>query len=129
MTTYIIDAYAWIEYALGSKKGMVVRDIVENQEHRIYTNIVTFSELAAYCARHNKSFEELKRVILSLSIVYPIDVTFCEDAGNAYIQIRKERKHMGMIDVFVLLSARKLKGKVVTGDQDFKGLLDVVLLK
>ena len=128
MTIYIIDAYAWIEYAIGSKKGLRVQEIIEDKENSINTNVITFSELSAYCERHKKDFTDLKKMILSMSSVYTIDVAFCEEAGSMHTKIRKERKHMGMIDVFILLTAKKLGGKVVTGDQDFKGLQNVILL-
>jgi len=34
-----------------------------------------------------------------------------------------------MADIFVLLTARKLNAKVVTGDEDFRGLKEVVMIK
>lgn len=36
---------------------------------------------------------------------------------------------MGLADIFVLLTARKLNAKVVTGDEDFRGLKDSLMIK
>ena len=43
--------------------------------------------------------------------------------------IRNDRKHMGIADIFILLTAEKLKAKVVTGDEDFRGLKESFMIK
>ncbi len=57
-------------------------------------------------------------------------ITFTENAPRTSpAELRKERKHMGLADVHVLLTARKLKGKVVTGDEDFRGMKEAIIIK
>ena len=129
MNKYVIDAYAWVEYFEGSLLGEKVKEIIEHPSHNIYTNLITFAELASYFERKGFGFTDPKQIILSLSNVYPLDIMFVQEAGKLHAEIKKERKHMSLADVFVLHTARKLHAKVVTGDQDFKGLKEVMILK
>lgn len=129
MTTYVIDAYAWVEYFAGSDLGAVVCGIVEEEENLIVTNAITIAELASKFKRSGKEFSEPKKVLLSLSRIQEVDGAFAEEAGNLHAELRTTRKHLGLADAFVIATARRHKAKIVTGDQDFKGLKDVVLLK
>ena len=39
MTSFVIDASAWVEYFNGSSEGEQVKDIVENTQNKIDTDI------------------------------------------------------------------------------------------
>ncbi len=129
MNTFVIDAYGWIEYFNGTKQGEKVKEIIENPKNKIYINCITIAELASSYKRNSLSFEAEKGVVLSLAVVYNIDLNFAEEAGVLHAEIREKRKHMGMADVFVLLTAKKLNAKVVTGDEDFRGLKEAYMIK
>ncbi|HLD78983.1 MAG TPA: PIN domain-containing protein [Candidatus Nanoarchaeia archaeon] len=129
MNIFVIDAYAWVEYFDGTSLGEKVRKIVENDGNTIYTNVITIAELSSHFQRKGNIFEEARKIILSLSLVYNVSLQFAEEAGKNHAIIRNKRKHMGLADVFVLQTARKLKAKVVTGDEDFRGLPEVIMIK
>ena len=129
MNSFVIDAYAWIEYFNGTKQGEKVKNIIENPKNKIFTNAVTVAELASSYRRNKLNFDEEKRIILDLSKIYNINLEFAEEAGRLHANIKKERKKIGMADVFILLTAKKLKAKVVTCDEDFIGLKEVFMLK
>ncbi|MBI2672430.1 PIN domain-containing protein [Candidatus Woesearchaeota archaeon] len=129
MSNFVIDAYAWIEYFNGTKLGIKVKEILEDQNNLIYTNIITISELVSSYKRNSLSFEKEKNILLSTSAIYEINLDFAEEAGRLHAELKKERKNISMADIFVLLTARKLNAKVVTGDEDFKGLKEVVMIK
>ena len=129
MASFVIDAYAWIEYFDGSKQGEVVAKIIEDSNNSIYTNIITIAELASHFRRKNYDFADAKKIILSLSTIYNINFEFAEKAGVMHAVIRNDRKHMGIADIFILLTAEKLKAKVVTGDEDFRGLKESFMIK
>ena len=44
------------------------------------------------------------------------------------MEIRKKIKDFGLADVFVLLTARKLNAKIITGDPHFKGFKEAILI-
>ena len=129
MNKFVIDAHAWIEYFNGTESGEKVKEIIENSKNRIYTNVITIAELSSSFSRKNNDFEEAKKIIASLSLFYLIDKDFAEESGKLHATLKKERKNIGLADIFVLLTARKLNAKVITGDEDFKGLKEVILIK
>ena len=129
MNRFVMDAYAWIEYFDGSIAGEKVRKIIEDPENIIHTNIVTLAELSSHFARKNSPFREARAIILSLSAVYLIDLMFVEEVGKIHAEIKPKHKHMGLADVFVLLTAKRLKAKIVTGDEDFRDFPETVMIK
>ena len=129
MTDYVVDACAWIEYFNGSDKGAAVRAIVESEKNKIVTNVITIAEISSYFHKKGKEFSEAKKIIFALSTTFSPGAEFAAEAGALYVELRKNRKHIGLADVFVLLTARRVHAKVLTADQDFKGLKEVVLLK
>lgn len=54
---------------------------------------------------------------------------FSREAGLLHALIRKKIKDFGLIDAFVLLTARKIKARVLTGDNYFKGFKEVILIR
>jgi len=58
-----------------------------------------------------------------------LEISFFEEAGKLHAQFKKIRKHISMADVFVYYTAKKINGKVVTGDEDFQGLKEVIMIK
>lgn len=128
MIVFVVDAYAWVEYFNGTKAGEKVREIIEKSNNIIYTNIITLAELSSSYARNSLPFEEERKSLLSLSSIYQIGVDFSIEAGELHAKMKKERKNISLADVFVLLTARKLGAKLVTGDEDFRGLKGVVMI-
>ena len=129
MIIFVIDAYAWVEYFDGTLSGKKVADIIENNSHTIYTNIITIAELADHFQRRAVGFEMARKIISSQSSLYPISADFAEEAGKLHADLKKMRKNISMADVFVLLTARKLSGKIVTGDEDFPGIKKIFIIK
>lgn len=129
MNKYVIDAYSWVEYFQGTDSGKKVKELIENPDSINYTNMLTIAELSSFFQRKGYDFKEAKKILLSLSKAFEISVDFAEDAGKLHAIVKKERKHIGLADIFVLLTARKLNAKVLTGDEDFRGFKEVVLIK
>lgn len=129
MANLVIDAYSWVEYFQGTDAGEKVRDLIENPINANYTNIITIAELSSFFQRKNYDFKEAKKIILSLSKTFEINVEFAEEAGKLHAIIKKERKHIGLADIFVLLTARRLNAKVITGDEDFRTFKETILIK
>ena len=64
-----------------------------------------------------------------MSKIIEINIELADATGKLHANIKKNRKHMSMADTFVLATARKLNAKVVTGDEDFRGLNEVIMIK
>lgn len=129
MSKVVIDAYAWIEYFNGTKLGEKVKEIVENEGNNIITNVITLAELASKFKRTGNDFENAKNLLLSLSSLDIINEYDAIETGNVHAEIKGKRKHFGLADACVLFTAKKIGAKVVTGDEDFRGLKEVIFLK
>lgn len=129
MTRYVIDAYAWIEYLIGSDTGAKVYAILEKENNETYTCAVTVAEVVSKVAREGKDTEVAYDVLLSNSKVINADEELSKDAGLVHAEVRKTEKDFGLADAYVLATARKLKSKVLTGDPHFKNMKEAVLIK
>ena len=125
---YVIDAYAWIEYFIESSQGKKVKEAVESQDNEIFTSIITIAEVSSIGVREKRDVELGNKSILSLSSIYFINLELAKEAGILHAEIRKKIKDFGLADVFVLLTARKLNAKILTGDPHFKRFKEAILI-
>ncbi|MBI2559140.1 PIN domain-containing protein [Candidatus Woesearchaeota archaeon] len=125
---YVIDAYAWVEYFIESDKGKRVKEIVEYEENEIFTSLITIAEVSSIGTREKRDVELGNKTITNLSNIYGISMEFAKEAGILHAEIRKKIKDFGLADTFVLITARKLDAKIVTGDPHFKGFKDAILI-
>lgn len=125
---YIFDTYAWIEYFVGSEKGALVNSIIEDRGNTIVTLECNIAELKGYCLRQGLDFDESYTIVRANSEIHSIYVENWTDAAQIRHDMRKTRKHFGMIDSLIIAFQKKYGGIVVTGDSHFKGLKNVIYL-
>ncbi len=131
---YIIDTYAWIEYFKASKMGEAAKEYIES-EHAVTPTIVV-SEISRKLLKDiglgNETREgRLQRLefIRSTSKIVELDFETAVEAGEINEKLKKQAKGWGLTDSIILCTARSLNGKVVTGDEHFRNLDDVVFIK
>lgn len=124
----VIDAYAWIEYFIESDKGKKVKKFVESPENEVFTSIITIAEVCSISKRENRDVELGYNTITNLSNIHFINLELAKEAGILHAEIRKKIKDFGLADIFVLLAARKLSAKIITGDPHFKGFKEAILI-
>jgi len=129
MLSYVIDAYAWIEYLIGSESGAEVNTILEKETNEIYTCAVTVAEVISKVAREGRDVKVAYDVLLNNSQVVKVDEELSKETGLLHAEMRKTEKDFGLADAYVLATARKLKSKRLTGDTHFKSVKEAVLLK
>src|SRR3989344_6060760 len=128
MPKYVLDSYAWIEYFLGSYKGEKVGKIVEAEENELFTPSIVVAEVTSVASREKRDAEQAYKNILMLSKTYELNHELAKEAGILHAEMRKKMHDFGMADAVILLTARKLDAKVITGDQHFKGLKEVIFI-
>ena len=126
---YVIDAYAWVEYLIGSKAGEKVKLVLENENNEIFTCAVTVAEVVSKTAREGRNFEIAYDILLSNSQVVNIDEEVSKEAGMLHSEMRKTKRDFGLADAYVLAIARRIKSKVLTGDLHFKGVKEAILIR
>lgn len=128
MTSYILDAYTWIEYLEGSTRGVKVRNIIENPKNRIYTCAVTLAEVISKFARGNLDHKIALDAITSNSRIIPVEDKLSLLAGELHAQIRKTVKDFGLADTYVLACSKKYDATIITGDPHFTTIKDVIMV-
>ena len=128
MTRFVIDSWAWVEYLRGSEAGQKVRKAVEREEEFI-THVVTIAEIASKFARERMDVDGAWRAITTLSKIEGLDETDAKDAGLLHASVKEKRSNFSLADAFVLHTARKMNAKVLTGDPDFRGMDEALMLK
>jgi predicted nucleic acid-binding protein len=126
---YVVDAYAWIEYLIGSKVGEKVRSILEKETNEIYTCAVTVAEVVSKTAREGGEFETAYDILLSNSQIVNIDEEMSKEAGVLHCEMRKTKRDFGLADAYVLAVARTVNARILTGDPHFRSVKEAVLIK
>jgi predicted nucleic acid-binding protein len=131
---FVIDAYAWIEYFRASEYGEVAKKYVESTGS--VTPSIVVSEVSRKLQKETELGNEtpdgrLKRLefISATSQVVELDFELAVAAGKTAWEMNKKTKGVGLADAIVLCTARTLGGKVVTGDEHFRDLKEVIFIK
>ena len=125
---FVFDTFAWIEYFNGSESGRKVNGIIESGENDIFSSIITVAEVSSILKRKEKDTELGYKNMINLSRIFFLNTELAKEAGILHADIRKKIKDFGLADAFVLLTARKLGAKIVTGDPHFKGFKEAILI-
>jgi len=131
---YVIDAYAWIEYFRASKFGEIAKEYIESDDAATPTIVVAeiSRKLLQEIAISNETpVGRLKRLefIRAKSRIIDLDFETAVEAGEIDVDMKKKVKGWGLADSIILCTARNAKGKVVTGDEHFRGLEETVSIK
>lgn len=125
---YVIDAYAWIEYLIGSRAGEKVKSVLEEEGNEIFTCAVTVAEVISKTAREGRDFEAAYDILLSDSQVVNVNEDVSKEAGVLHSEMRKTRRDFGLADAYVLAVARRTKSRILTGDVHFKGVKEAIII-
>ncbi len=134
ISKYIIDSYAWIEYFKASAYGEVARAYIEGGN--CITPTIVVSEISRKLQKEIELGDEtsdgrLKRLeyINATSQIVELDFELAVTSGKTDSEMKKKQKGWSLANSIVLSTARRIKGKVVTGDEHFRGLSEVIFIK
>lgn len=93
--------------------------------------MISIAEIVSKEKRRKKDAETAWRAVASLSKVLKIDESDSKAVGLLHAENKNKNKNrnFGLADSFVLHAARKLSGRVLTCDPDFKGIAEAMLLR
>ena len=123
----IVDAYAWIEYLDGTRRGEKLRDLLET-EADLYTSAVTLAEVASKAARTGRDHKTAHRVIRGNSTIVEADEQLSVETGLLHAEIGATIRDFGLSDAYVLATARRLGAEVLTGNPHFKDIGDAIMI-
>ena len=93
------------------------------------TASITIAELSEKYKRENKDFGDDLNFIAGRTKIFGLDTGIALMAGKINFENKKKIKNWGMSDSIILATANLLNAKVVTGDEHFRDLGGVVMLK
>ena len=127
MDRLVVDSWAWVEYLRGSEAGKRV-DTRISQAGEVWTTVISLTEVVSKYRREKLSEQTAIEAISSLSKFELPSRNDAIEAGRIHAEVKTKSANFGLADAFVLQLARKVKGKVLTGDSDFKGLREAELI-
>ena len=125
---YLFDTYAWVEYFLGSEKGVKVRKIVDNYKHTLSTPDNCIAEIKSWCLLNNKDFSKSFNIVKVNSNIEPISTNNWIESANIRHEKRKQMKNFELMDSIIIAKQQEIDGKIITGDQHFKNLKNIEFL-
>jgi predicted nucleic acid-binding protein len=129
LSRYVVDAWAWIEYLIGSKYGIKLKEALDEDGSEIYTCAVTLAEVISKVAREGQNVQEAYAMLFANSKIVDANEGLSLEAGLLHCEMRKSQKDFGLADAYVLATARRLNSKILTDDTHFKSVKDAVLIK
>ena len=127
---YVIDSYAWIEYFTGSELGKKVKSLIESSEEKLTPTICLAEVYAKTLKVENQELaEKQKAFIKEKSALAFLDEPIAVESARQNVQMKKEIDGWGLADSIVYATAIIKKAEVVTGDEHFKKLKNVLFLK
>lgn len=127
MTDYVLDAWAWVEYLGGTRKGQRVKGYLD-RGGTLFTHAVSVAEVVSKSYRAGKDTEVAWQAMAANSKIIVPSSTEARDAGLLHGKIKAKRPNFSLGDAFVLQAARTTDRKVLTGDPDFNGIAEAILL-
>ncbi|MCK5624453.1 PIN domain-containing protein [Candidatus Pacearchaeota archaeon] len=122
----IFDTFAWIEYFEGGKKGLEVKNYLENNE--VLTPLIVLLELSYKADKEGWNCKELLDFIKHNSQIAGINEEFVLEFGKLYNKTKKKIKSMGFADMIILNTAILNDAKVLTGDPHLSRLGTSIML-
>lgn len=122
----LLDTYAWIELFIGSEKGARVKELTTGSES--FTSVISLSEIVVWSLRNNKDPKYFLDQVKEYSTVLYLNDEIAELAGNLSFEIKKTEKTFGLSDALIYATAQIYGLKLLTGDEHFRNLKDVIML-
>lgn len=129
MTTYLVDAHAWVEYFRGNKSAEPFRQLLMNTKNEFITAECNIAEVRLWALRANQDFDKMFSIIQSNSTLSPITLHDWLDAASVRQKMRKTRERFGLIDAILLIKQKELHCRILTGDPHFENLPMVTFLE
>lgn len=119
------DTSAWVEYFIGSAKGLKIKNILESENEKIATPIIALIELRCKAYKENIDFDSQINFIKQKSIIVNLTEEAVLSIGKMYVEMKRKSKKTSLADAIIATMSRSHNAILVTCDTDFKGLDNV----
>jgi predicted nucleic acid-binding protein len=127
---YVIDSYAWIEYFTGSMPGEQIKSLIESSDEKITPTICLAEVYNKTLKVENQELAEKQRAFIKeKSSLAFLDESIAVESARLNVRMKKEVDGWGLADSIVYATAILKKADLVTGDEHFKKLKNVLFIK
>jgi len=131
---YVIDSYAWIEYFRGSSEGLIAQQYIETTTPILPTIVLAevYNKLLRWIETGNETPEGTEKKInfmMRISEIAELTVDIALKAAEINQQMKKKKEGWGLADSIIYATALLHKALVVTGDEHFRDLPLVIMIK
>ena len=123
----IIDASAWIEYLEDSLKGKKVSEMLDSLQNEVYTPVSVIAEVLHKTLKQGLDIERALEIMQQISTIIPLGLDNSIDAARLYAKYRTKSNSFGMLDAFVVATAREVNGKILTFDNGFRQIREAII--
>ena len=123
--TVLIDSWAWIEFYAGSVAGESVKTYIMDDDQDIIISAINMAEIYRVALR---SFDERTAEARRRALKERCDIIAVDEEIAVMAARIKHDFNWGLGDALIYATARREGARVLTGDQHFKGLSDVIYL-
>lgn len=123
---HLIDSSAWVHYFDEPHSGELKRII---EQGGVATSIIAIAELANKFDREGKPFEKTLAFIRSKGLILPVTLTGAVAAARIKNERRATHPKFGMADALQLATAIERRLMLITTDNDFSGVGNVMLIR
>jgi len=124
---YIIDSSAWIEYLEGSKSGEIVNKILD-EDNEIFIIPLIISEVISKTKRKKQNYELAYETLIENAKINEISPKIAKEAGLLHAQMKDKISSISLADTMIITAAKALSAKIITCDEHFKGLKEIILI-
>ena len=134
MSRYLIDSYAWIEYFRGTKEGERARPYIEGSYVIVPTIILAevYNKFLKEIEKGNETSDGAKQKLdfmMARGRVVELDEDIALYAAEINWKMKKIKKGWGLADSIIYATALTYRAAVVTGDEHFRDLPQVIMIK
>ncbi|MBI2045408.1 PIN domain-containing protein [Candidatus Pacearchaeota archaeon] len=123
----VFDTYAWIEYFNATKKGVVVKNYLEEDD--VITPAIVLLELSYRADQEGWNFNQYLSFIKANSKIIGINEKFILTFGKLYNEMKKQVRDISLADIVVINTAILHDAQILTGDEHFKKINRAIMLE
>ena len=122
------DTSAWVEYFIGSPKGLEIKKLIESERREVSTPTIVLVELSCKAYKENINFDRQLDFIKQNSVILNLNEDVIIRVGKIYTEMKKMNKKASLADAVIATMAAINNASVVTCDSDFRGLDNIKLI-
>ena len=124
---YVVDSSCWIDYLEGNESGGKIYDIIKHEE--IFVLPINIADVVSKVKRKKGNFELAYDSIISNASIINITPKIAKDAGILHAEIKPKTPNFSLADSFMIIAAKSMSAKLLTGDEHFRNFKEAVMIK